>query len=587
MVTGAGRSARFAEVLQFWKQRAVTAVAEPDPTLPPLKTFIPKHKLPAVSNYKTHASEDFWSSFPSNTTRKGVSPVSAIRLLSWANAVGCDDHRRLLAVCKDLEEGADIGCRGTAREPSFSTNAASSHDFGAEVTDAVASWVQQGIVAGPFKPSEQPRNVKINGVMCRMKPNGTARIILNLSSPRGFSVNDGITADEFPTSMSSTAKWISVLDKAGRGCTMAKVDWAAAYKHIAVRSEDLPLQYFHWLGRDFVELMLVFGGASSAGLYDRLAKTVLDFVIRYSKFPPEMVIQYLDDVCAAAPKDCGSLARFVDAYRKVAADVGVQLAPTTDPEKAFDCATSGVVLGVHYDTVKWIWAIPAEKLARVLSQLRSALSEDSLAQHEMWSLVGRVLHYTPLIPGGRFNIVELIKAGSASTDSRNDSKHQKASLFLVGYVEDNHRPSLHPNSNQATSVDPRILHRCFRGVRTVPRTWYRRHRRQILVLGPVGAQDQFWSAQRQWTATLQETLRSGARGTAHLCCSRSGELSRTTPQSLGRQCRSHRHLEKRIQHAMRALHDIGKRHQQSRHRQRMHNGHRKNHQVLQHRFDPS
>jgi len=363
---------------------------------------------------------------------KGVSPVSATRLLSWANAVGCDDHRRLLAVCKDLENGADIGCRGIGREPSVSTNAASSHDFGAEVTDAVASWVQQGIVAGPFKPSQRPKNAKINGVMCRMKPNGTARIILNLSAPRGFSVNDGIVADEFPTSMSSTAKWISVLDRAGRGCTMAKVDWAAAYKHIAVRTEDLPLQFFHWLGKDFVELMLVFGGASSAGLYDRLAKTVLDFVIRYSKFPPEMVIQYLDDVCAAAPKGCDSLAKFVDAYRKIAADVGVQLAPTTDPEKAFDGATSGVVLGVHYDTVKWIWAIPTEKLARVLSQLRTALSEDSLAQHEVWSLVGRILHYAPLIPDGRFNIVELIKAGSMSTD-RNATVEMTADIRRQAY----------------------------------------------------------------------------------------------------------------------------------------------------------
>jgi hypothetical protein len=86
--------------------------------------------------------------------------------------------------------------------------------------------------------------------------------------------------------MSSTAKWLEVLDRAGRHCTMAKIDWAAAYKHVAVRPEDIPLQYFSWLGRDFVELMLVFGGASSAGLYDRLAKTALDLIIRLSKFPP-------------------------------------------------------------------------------------------------------------------------------------------------------------------------------------------------------------------------------------------------------------------------------------------------------------
>jgi hypothetical protein len=48
--------------------------------------------------------------------------------------------------------------------------------------------------------------------------------------------------------MSPTAKWLEVLDRAGKFCTMAKVDWAAAYKHIAVRPEDVPLQYFNWLG---------------------------------------------------------------------------------------------------------------------------------------------------------------------------------------------------------------------------------------------------------------------------------------------------------------------------------------------------
>jgi hypothetical protein len=88
-------------------------------------------------------------------------------------------------------------------------------------------------------------------------------------------VNDGINADDFPTSMSSTTRWLEILDTAGKNCSIAKVDWAAAYKHIAVRPEDIPLQYFSWLGKDFTELMLVFGGASSAGLYDRLAKTAL------------------------------------------------------------------------------------------------------------------------------------------------------------------------------------------------------------------------------------------------------------------------------------------------------------------------
>ncbi len=216
--------------------------------------------------------------------------------------------------------------------------------------------------------------------------------------------------------MSSTNKWLEVLDKAGKNCMMAKIDWASAYKHLAVREDDIHLQHFQWLGMDFIELMLVFGATSSAGLYDRLAKTVLDFAIRLAHFPRDMVIQYLDDCCAAAPQGCPSLNRFEKAYRDLAADIGVKLAPTTDPDKAFNGATRGVVLGVTYDTVAWTWSIPPEKLARILQQLRYGMSEDSIAQHEMWSIVGRVLHYAPLIPTGRFNIGELIAGGGASED---------------------------------------------------------------------------------------------------------------------------------------------------------------------------
>jgi hypothetical protein len=342
--------------------------------------------------------------------------VSATRLRSWANTVGCSDRERLDAVCRDLENGADIGCRGEARSPTISSNAASAYDCGIEVTDAIAGWVEDGIAAGPFDPADRPHDAKVNGFMCRIKPNGTARIILNMSAPKGQSVNDGINADKFPTSMSSTSKWLEVLDRAGKNATMAKIDWAAAYKHVAVRKDDIPIQFFHWLGKDFIELMLIFGGASSAGIYDRLAKTVLDFVLRYARFSPDMAIQYLDDVCAAAPAGCTSLSEFEAAYRAIAADVGVKLAPTTDPEKAFCGATAGVIIGVKYDTNTWTWSIPEEKLARVLAQLQSGLTQETLPQHEMWSLVGRVLHYAPLVPCGKFNIGELIIAGATSKD---------------------------------------------------------------------------------------------------------------------------------------------------------------------------
>jgi len=391
-------------------------VEQPDPPLPAKKTFKPKHQLPNITDYTSDPGPDFWQAFPSNTNTVGKSTICPFKLRNLAWAVGYNKNDLLDKVCKDLENGADIGCKGAARSPTVSNNATSAMEFKEQVTDAVADWVAAGFAAGPFPPAARPKSAKVNGMMCRQKPNGSARIILNFSAPKGNCVNDGISNEDFPTTMSSTKKWLEVLDKAGRGALMAKLDWASAYKHIAVRPEDIELQFFNWLGMDFVELCLVFGCRSSAGLYDRLAKVVLAIVLLYCKFPADMVCQYLDDVCAAAAAGSNDLHRFQEAYRSIAQHLGVLLAPTTDPDKAFEPTTKGVVLGVYYDTIDWTWQIPQDKLARLLDQIKSALSADRLQLHDIWSLVGRILHYAPLVPGGKFNISELISLHGSSSN---------------------------------------------------------------------------------------------------------------------------------------------------------------------------
>ncbi len=157
-----------------------------------------------------------------------------------------------------IQEGADIGCKGEAREPTRSSNAASAYEFGPQVTDAIAEWVTKGYTFGPVNKEEVPASAKVSGIMVRPKPNGSVRVIQNLSAPKGRSVNDGISKDDFPAKMSSTSAWLKVLNNAGRGCLITKTDWAAAYKHICVRQEDLNLQWFSWAGKYFMELCLIF-----------------------------------------------------------------------------------------------------------------------------------------------------------------------------------------------------------------------------------------------------------------------------------------------------------------------------------------
>jgi hypothetical protein len=371
---------------------------------------VPKFpEIPRLGNYKKPAPDKFWLQFPSNYKCPATPSLKGKKLKRWADALGCSEPDRLARVLKCIEEGADIGCRGSAREPSRSTNAASAYQHGPQVTDAIAEWVQKGYAFGPVDGKDVPATAKVSGIMVRPKPNGSVRVILNMSAPKGRSVNDGIDKEEFPATMSSTAAWLTVLDEAGRGCLITKTDWAAAYKHVWVRDCDTDLQWFSWGGKFFKELCLIFGGVSSAGLFDDAAKVVLDLVCRRANFPRNMVCQHLDDVCAAARAGSEALGKFDAAFQEIAADVGVELAPRDDHDKSFAPCTAGVVFGVHYDTVTWTWAIPEEKLARTCILLETAMAADMLAATQVRSLVGKLVHVKPLVPAGRFNMDKIMR----------------------------------------------------------------------------------------------------------------------------------------------------------------------------------
>ncbi len=399
----------------MWISRILTVLAATSVFTETTKIFKPKFpEIPVLNCYKGRAPEYFWDKFPVNMTCPAVPSLKKKKLKQWAQAVGVSDPAQFQRVIGYVEKGADIGCRGEARLPTRSSNAPSAYEFGPQVTDAIAEWVMKGYAFGPVEPDRVPSTAKVSGIMVRPKPNGSVRVILNLSAPKGRSVNDRIDKYEFPAKMSSTTAWLRVLHAAGRGCWITKTDWAAAYKHICVREDDTDLQWFSWGGKFFKELCLIFGGVSSAEKFDDAAKLVLDLVCRRAGFPRNMVCQHLDDVCAAAAAGSDALHRFDEAFQEVAQDIGVELAPRDDPEKSFGPRTRGVVFGVEYDTVRWTWAIPEEKLKRTCSMLQAAIDKQVIGAKDMRSLAGKLIHVKPLVPAGRFNIDKVMKVYSAA-----------------------------------------------------------------------------------------------------------------------------------------------------------------------------
>ena len=339
----------------------------------PLKIFKPKFNLPVLQRYDIPAGKDYWCHWPKNFNQNQKQPINVELFKKMAIDAGFHDLELLEMIYSDLKYGAKLGCKGRFREPTKSSNAPSSFEYGERVSDSICEWIKAGYAAGPYELDEIPDDAKISGLMVKLKPNGKARLILNLSAPKGSSVNEGIDKKEYPAKMTSTMKFVRVLNKCGRNCKFVKLDWSAAYKQVKVAEEDRILQYFEWLGRYFLELCLIFGCSSSVGIYDRFAKVVLFIALHMAGMPPSLVVQQIDDVVACGPPDGKLVEKFDKAYIEVADKLGVALASRDDPDKSFAPTTRGQVLGIWYDSETWTWWIGDEKLAIILNMLKELI----------------------------------------------------------------------------------------------------------------------------------------------------------------------------------------------------------------------
>lgn len=160
-----------------------------------------------------------------------------------------------------------------------------------------------------------------------------------------------------------------------------------------VKESDWPLQAFEWCGRYFGELKLVFGTLSSPCLYNNVACLVKDVSTMEAEMNPLLVGQQLDDVLCADVERSGKVQRWTDTYKGTCKEVGVKLASTSDPEKAFECKKSGIVLGLDYNLGEWTVGVPEDKWTRLVRALGEAREADEISGENLRKLLGKIEYY--------------------------------------------------------------------------------------------------------------------------------------------------------------------------------------------------
>ena len=138
------------------------------------------------------------------------------------------------------------------------------------VTEAILKEVVRGHTSGPFPYPPFP-HTHCSPIGAAPKPDGSVRLILDLSSPRGDAVNDGISKEEFSCTYTKFDDAISILLHLGKGAFLAKTDIKHAFRLCPVRPEQWPLLCYRWMGSFYTDTVLPFGSRSSPFIFNTFA----------------------------------------------------------------------------------------------------------------------------------------------------------------------------------------------------------------------------------------------------------------------------------------------------------------------------
>ena len=109
------------------------------------------------------------------------------------------------------------------------------------------------------------------GVIPKKHQPGKWRMIVDLSSPSGASVNDFIDPSLCSLKYASVDDAAEFVEKVGRGALLAKLDIKSAYRNIPIHPGDRHLFGIQWRGRTYIDSCLPFGLRSAPKIFNATA----------------------------------------------------------------------------------------------------------------------------------------------------------------------------------------------------------------------------------------------------------------------------------------------------------------------------
>ena len=232
------------------------------------------------------------------------------------------------------------------------------------------------------------------------KPNKW-RLIVDLSSPNGASVNDGINKEMCSLSYTSVDAVVEKILDLGKGTLLAKLDVKQAYRMIPVHLQDRLLLGMEWEGFIYIDKALPFGLRSAPLIFTAVADALQWIMQRKGvSYVDHKVINvvYIDDFITAGRKQSEECSKnFTITHENCeATGTPVEAAKSESPTPVIG------FLGIKQDSEDMEIRLPAEKLKRLFQTLSEWRGKKACRKRELLSIIGSLSHCKVIRPGRTF-----------------------------------------------------------------------------------------------------------------------------------------------------------------------------------------
>ena len=225
-----------------------------------------------------------------------------------------------------------------------------------EHPEVVEDYLQKEIVekrvAGPFPSDTCVGHVSRFGVIPKSHQPNKWRLIFDLFSPRGHSVNDGIPKELCSMSYITVDDAVREILDVGPGSLLAKIDIKSAFCLIPVQPADRHLLAMSWNGSLYIDTCLPFGLRSAPRLFN-ITANLLQWILRDrggggggGGGGVTFVVHYLDDFLTIGPPKSAECQENLGIIKEVCHRLGIPLAL----EKVEGPCTALTFLGITLDT---------------------------------------------------------------------------------------------------------------------------------------------------------------------------------------------------------------------------------------------